>query len=174
MSVIGAGVTAGILLREKLDLEYQMTLKQQSMKFYTKMAGNQKSDVGRCANAVKSWNSAYKSDTSGTKKVTDARNQYLTTADYKFASTVGYDDGSGTIHKLKSTTKALDISGTLAEIDIDSNLKLNEYNNLASKLEVEIQALDSQYQLVKTQYDSMSKLEQNDAKNDTVLWCVGG
>ena len=41
-------------------------------------------------------------------------------------------------------------------------------------LDMELENLESQLTMVDTQLKSFQQLHQNDTKNDTVLWCVGG
>ena len=160
MSILGAGVQAQMLLREKLNLEFEMTCKENTMEYWTEATKNRELDISTMNNGITAWNSAVKADEKNKNQNEQNKLKNGSNSDFNYL-----------VRHVKSAP--VTGGGTIDKIDKQDDATWVQLNAKSSQLELEIDALDSQYKLVEAQYKSMSELEKNDIQNDTVLWCVG-
>ena len=177
MSILGSGVQAQVLHRQKLELEYQIAIKTNTKDYWTECVGEQEYDISRYNSGVSTWNSAVKADKSNENKegVDHYANRKTAYKDssVQFAKYVGYRVSQDQKQVILQNRDYTWDSG-YEEAKKESVTWLAVIQGKEKTLDMELENLESQLTMVDTQLKSFQQLHQNDTKNDTVLWCVGG
>jgi len=171
MSFIGASIQKRSLLLQKQNLEFQQMCKQNTQDYWTERAGDRESYLSRVDSAISNANTAKTNQKNRSAQKGDQYTDYIAkfkqTTDYKVMCDA-YKNGATDVNN------GLSSNDNFAKIDKGTDSTYVKFKSESDRLELEIDALDSQLKIVNSQLDSTGKLVENNIQQDCALWCVGG
>ncbi|MBR1908453.1 hypothetical protein IJ818_05920 [bacterium] len=171
MAFIGASIQKRSLMLQKQNLEFQQMCKQNTQDYWTERAGDRETYLSRLDTAITNANTAKTNQKNRSAQKGDQNTDYISqfkqTTDYKVMCNA-YKNGATDVNS------GLNSSDNFAKIDKGTDSTYVMLKGESDRLELEIDALDSQLTIINSQLDATGKLVENNIQQDCTLWCVGG